>query len=247
MSNGWQLTIDKKPRRHPELDSGSSIDSRFRGNDSKEGMTKATVFLDVDNTIFDRVALRKIEEKLVDAYFGKGAGRRFKQIIEEVRKDVGWGDIKETSKRFIKERDSSDSSSPLAVFLELPFEKYWLPYARELIEYLASNFNLVIFSDGDDMFQKRKIEKLGLYKIAREVILSRSKIDLIADLSKKYQGKLIFIDDRPKIIEEAKKIPRAITIWVKHGRHAGEYRSVSADLETDDLREVILYLKSQPF
>ena len=55
------------------------------------------------------------------------------------------------------------------------------------------------------------------------------------------------IEDVNKIIGEAKKIPRAITIWVKHGRHAGEYRSVSADLETDDLREVILYLKSQPF
>ena len=53
--------MDKKPRRHPELDSGSSIDSRFRGNDSKEGMTKPTVLLDVDNTIFDREAVRKIE------------------------------------------------------------------------------------------------------------------------------------------------------------------------------------------
>ncbi|OGD84144.1 hypothetical protein A2165_02830 [Candidatus Curtissbacteria bacterium RBG_13_40_7] len=206
-------------------------------------MARPTVLLDVDNTIFDREALRKIEGKLIDARFGRGAGRRFGELVEEVRKDVGWGDIKETSKRFVRGRGTSDSSSPLAIFLEQPFEEFWLPYAKELVEYLASNFNLVIFSDGDDIFQKKKIEGLGLYKIAKEVIISRAKIDLVLGLSKKYQGKLIFIDDRPKLIEEAKKLPRATTIWIKHGRHAQEFETANADLETADLQEVIRYLK----
>ncbi|EKD57813.1 MAG: hypothetical protein ACD_57C00139G0003 [uncultured bacterium] len=237
--------MDKKPRRHPELDSGSSIDSRFRGNDSKEGMTKPTVLLDVDNTIFDREAVRKIEGKLIDANYGNGAGRRFRQIIEEVRKDVGWGDIKEASIRFARERGSSDYASALAVFLELPFSQYWRPHAKELVEYLAANFNLIIFSDGDDTFQKEKIEKLGLYKKAREVIISRSKIELFFGFSKKYHGKLIIIDDRPKVIEEAKRLlGNVITIWIKHGRHAQGYERVNADLETTDLKEVVQYLKS---
>src|SRR3972149_5936487 len=208
-------------------------------------MAKPTVLLDVDNTIFDREAVRKIEGKLIDSNYGDGAGRRFKQIVEEVRKDVGWGDIKEASIRFARERGSADYASALAVFLELPFVKYWRPHAKELVVYLPANFNLIIFSDGDDMFQKEKIEKLGLYKKAREVIISRSKIDLLFGLAKKYHGKLIIIDDRPKVIEEAKKLlGNVITIWIKHGRHAQGYETTGADLETTDLKEVIQYLKS---
>ena len=209
-------------------------------------MTKPTVLLDVDNTIFDTEAVRQMADKLIDANYGKGAGQRFMQMVEEVRKDVGWGDLKETALRFAKERKSPDYASVLAVFLELDFVQYWRPYAKELVKYLAENFNLVIFSDGDDMFQKTKIEKLGLYKKAREVIISRSKIDLLEGLATKFQGKFIVIDDRPKVIEEAKKLlGDAITIWVMYGRHAQGHKTIDADLETANLEEVIKYLRRQ--
>lgn len=207
-------------------------------------MTKPTVLLDVDNTIFDTEPVRKLTDKLIDANYGEDAGQRFRQIVEEVRKDVGWGDLKETAKRFASERGSFDYAAVVAVFSDLPFVKYLRPHAKELVNYLAANFNLVIFSDGDDMFQKTKIEELGLYKKAREVIISRSKIDLLEGLAKKYQGKFVVIDDRPKVIEEAKRLlGDVITIWVKYGRHAQGYETVGADLETTDLEEVIQYLR----
>ncbi|OGD93004.1 hypothetical protein A2697_05090 [Candidatus Curtissbacteria bacterium RIFCSPHIGHO2_01_FULL_41_44] len=207
-------------------------------------MTKPTVLLDLDNTIFDVEALFGYTDKLLDVNYGRGAGQEFQKILKEVRQERGYVDWKELGMRFAKARNSSDYASVLGFFFEARFSDYLRPHAQEFVEFLSKNTNLVIFSKGDELFQRKKIKSLGLDKRAGEVIILKSKIDILGNLKQKYRGELIVIDDSPQVIGEAKKIG-ATTVWIKYGRHVAGYDTLGADLETTDLLEAEEYLKKR--
>lgn len=185
-------------------------------------------------------------DNLLDVNYGKGAGAEFQRILKEVREEKGYVDWNELGMRFAKARNSSDYASVLAVFFEASFKDYLRPHTQELVEFLSKNTNLVIFSKGDELFQIKKIKSLGLDRMAQEVVISKSKIDVLGDLKQKYGRDLIVIDDSPQVINETKRIiPGATTVWIKYGRHVAGYETLGADLETTDLLEVKKFLKKR--
>jgi|SRR3989338_2433667 len=207
-------------------------------------MTKSTVLLDVDNTILDIESLKKQQGQIIDANYGEGAQTEFWQIYKQVQEETGVFDPKEVAIRFARKRKSANWASVLVVFVEADFANFLLPRAMELIDYLANNAKLVIFSEGHELFQRQKIEKLGLDKLADEVIITRSKKELFGEVARKFLPPFVVIDDNPEIIIEAKKrLSEVKTVWVKIGQHAKEGQNLDADLETDKLDEVIFYLK----
>lgn len=208
-------------------------------------MNKPTVLLDVDNTILDNEALFGEIARLIDANYGEKSSEKFFEILEDVGGDLGYKDWKEAALRFAKAMNSSDYASVLACFLEVPFKNYFFAGSEELIDFLGSNTNLIIFSDGDNLFQKTKIKQLGLEEKASEVIVSKSKVDLLPGLRKKYDV-IIVIDDKPSVIEAAKNVsPKLITVWIKYGRHVKGTETLGADLETSDLKEVKEFIKEK--
>ena len=209
-------------------------------------MNRPTFLLDVDNTIFDHeAAKRSIDERLVSNY-GQGANVDLDKIYQEVKDELGYIDWKQIAIRFAKRRNSEDYASVLAVFLEIPFNEYLRPGAQEFIEFLKKNGSLIIFSDGDQLFQKTKIEKLGLSSLADEVVISKSKIDLFEELQKKYKGEIFVIDDKPVVIAKAKEVlADCITIWVKFGRHTTSLATTRADFESDDLFKIEKFIEGQ--
>ena len=207
-------------------------------------MSKPTVLLDVDNTILDIESLKKEEGQIIDANYGEEAQKDLWKIYKQVQEEKGVFDPKEVAMRFVRKRKSADWASILAVFVEADFAKFLLPGAMQLIDYLANNANLVIFSEGHELFQRQKIEKLGLDKISDEVIIARSKKELFGEVARKFLPPFVVIDDNPMVIIEAKKRLSGVkTIWFKFGKHTEEGQNPGADLETDKLDEVIFYLK----
>ena len=206
-------------------------------------MTKPTVFLDVDNTILDVDGYKRHIGEVIEANYGEGASDDFWQVYAQVKEELGYN-VKEVATRFAKLRNSPDLASAVAAFLEVSFTEYLFPHARELLRMLSRDSQLIIFSTGDELLQKKKVEDLGLYKMATEVIISASKMDLLKELAKKYSPPYIVIDDRPSVIEEAKRsLSDAVTVWVKIGDYANRKQTVGADLETDDLKEVLAFLR----
>ena len=180
---------------------------------------------------------------MIEANYGEGASDDFWQVYAQVKEELGYN-VKEVATRFAKLRNSPDLASAVAAFLEVSFTEYLFPHARELLRMLSRDSQLIIFSTGDELLQKKKVEDLGLYKMATEVIISASKMDLLKELAKKYSPPYIVIDDRPSVIEEAKRsLSDAVTVWVKIGDYANRKQTVGADLETDDLKEVLAFLR----
>lgn len=207
-------------------------------------MTKPTVLLDLDNTIFDADALLVHINQLIDVNYGNGAHKDFSLVCQKVIDEKGFLDWKEVAIRFAKLKNSPDYASILAIFLEIRFEDYWRPYASALLDFLSENSNLIIFSRGDKFLQKRKAEKLGLFEKANEVIIAESKTNLLTNIGKKYGRGVIVIDDLTEVLNEAKKILHdPVIIWIKYGRHTQGHEIVGADFETENLKDVIAYLK----
>lgn len=207
-------------------------------------MSKFTVLLDVDDTILDIDLVKKFIGSTIEANYGQGTHKKFWEIYEEVRSEKGYVDSKRIATKFAKTVNSENLASAISAFQEVPFQDYLLPSAKKLVAFLSKNSRLIIFSDGDQLFQKTKIKKLGLDKLSKEIIVSRSKKDLFPNVIKNYPGPFVIIDDKPEIILAAKKyLPGSTRIWIEFGKYAQSSNRVNADLKTSDLNDVIIYLK----
>ncbi|GEM_PF-6615410 len=211
---------------------------------SKTQLKSPTVLLDVDNVIYDNEASDRYVRELLDTNYGPGANKDFDSVYQEVKKELGLVDWKEIAIRFAAKRSSDDYASVLAIFLEIPFKDYFRPNAIDLLDFLKVNSKLIILSDGDNLYQKTKIEKLELHNWSEEIIITKSKIGLFGQLDEKYGSELILIDDKPEVIAEAKRVLKGKIIWVKYGHHAEKVETTEADLETEDLNEVQRYLET---
>lgn len=206
-------------------------------------MSKPTVFLDIDNTILDISSVKKQISIAIDDNYGQGNSDKFWQVYSQVRDEFGFVKVKEIATRFAKLTNSPDYASAIAAFVDVPFEEYLLPGAAELIDFLGKNTNLVVFSDGDDLFQGAKVKRLGLDNMASEVIISESKKDLFNEIKTKYSD-LIFVDDKPAILEAVKKAMDCKTVWVKFGKYAEGKDTIGADFESENLAKIGEYIKN---
>lgn len=207
-------------------------------------MAKYTVFCDIDDTILDASAIKKDANKIIDANYGQGASSQFWDIYKEVKKEKGFIDLPEIALRFAKRRNSPDFASAVAAFLEVDFAKYFRPNAQKLLGFLSKNSTLIILSQGHEIFQREKAERLGLFKLASKVIITQSKKQSLGSLFDGFSPPFIMIDDNPEVLQEAKKLQDDLrTIRVKFGGHAQEGTSFKADLETASLEGILIYLE----
>lgn len=207
-------------------------------------MTKPTVFLDIDDTILDAVAVKRDADKIIDANYGPGSNRQFADIYKEVKEEKGFFDLQEIALRFAKQKNSPDYASAIAAFTEVDFSKYLRPQADRLLDFLSKNSNLVVFSQGHEIFQRRKAEKLGLFELASKVIITQSKKQDIGNLFVDFSPPYIMIDDNPEVLREAKRLQQDLTtIRVKYGKHIQE-EVFKADYEAENLKEVVVYLRN---
>lgn len=205
-------------------------------------MIKPTVFLDIDDTILDVLAVKRDADKIIDANYGRGSSRQFADIYKEVKEERGFFDLQEIALRFAKLKNSPDFASAIAAFGEVDFPKYLRPQAHRLLDFLSKNSNLVIFSQGHEIFQRQKAQKLGLFEFASKVIITQSKKQSLKDLFGGFSPPYIMIDDNPEVLREAKRLQQDLTtIRVKFGKHIQE-EVFKADYEAKNLKEIVVYL-----
>jgi hypothetical protein len=107
---------------------------------------------------------------------------------------------------------------------------------------------VVIVSDGDVVFQPRKIERSGLCEAVegRLLVYIHKERDL-PDVERHFPAQhYVILDDKPRILAAAKKMwkDRVTSIFVRQGRHAHDPRNVQPfpepDLAVDQIGELLL-------
>ena len=105
----------------------------------------------------------------------------------------------------------------------------------------------MILTDGDVVFQPRKIERSGLLEaVEKNVLIYIHKEKELADLERRYPAEhYVLIDDKIRILSAIKKIwkEKVTTIFVKQGHYAFDEKEVtkypSADLTIERIGDLI--------
>ena len=183
------------------------------------------VFLDVDNTLLDNDAAKAMLEARIAAAVPADVADRFWQQYESVRDAEDYVDFPATVARLAAEHQT-DASRIERILDELPYPDFVYPGALEAIERLwRMGMTPVILSDGDPVFQPRKIARAGLAAAVRgNVLIYVHKEQELAELTRRFPGpRPVFVDDKARILGHVdRQLPDAVTIHVRQGRYAAE-------------------------
>jgi len=182
------------------------------------------VFLDVDNTLLDNDAAKAaLESRIADAV-APDVAHRFWDLYERVRDAKDYVDFPATIERLSLEHAAA-AARIREILDSLPYRVFVYPGAMQMIERLWRAWTPVILSDGDPVFQPRKIERAGLAAAVRgNVLIYVHKDERLADVMARFAGpRPVFVDDKARILGHIEReLPDAVTVHVAQGSHASE-------------------------
>jgi FMN phosphatase YigB (HAD superfamily) len=152
-------------------------------------MRRQLVFLlDVDNTLLDNDRIVQDLRDYLNRVYGLDACERYWTIFEELRRELGYADFLGALQRYRLERPHDPSLLRMSTFLiEYPFADRLFPGALEVIAHLNRAGAVVIFSDGDAVFQPWKVERSGLRAAVNgQVLIYVHKEQMLPDVERHY-------------------------------------------------------------
>src|SRR5260221_11569189 len=182
------------------------------------------VFLDVDNTLLDNDAAKAALASRIARSVTADSARRFWELYEAVRAEEGFIDFPSTVER-LRESQPTDAARIAAVLDELPYREFIYPGALAMIERLWRAWTPVILSDGDPVFQPRKIDRAGLAAAVRGNVLVyvHKERELVAATARFPGDRPAFVDDKARILGHIERQrPDAITVHVRQGSYSLE-------------------------
>lgn len=204
--------------------------------------------LDCDNTLLDND--RVVEDLRVHlaSEFGAGNCARYWQIFEELREELGYADYLGALQRYRLGAMNDPRLLLMSAYLvDYPFADRLYPRALAAIEHLRRWGPTVILSDGDVVFQPRKIQRSGLWKaVEGRVLIYIHKEQMLDDVEQRYPAPhYVMVDDKLRVLAAMKKIwrERLTTVFPRQGHYAFDPEIISkhppADLTIEHIGELL--------
>lgn len=209
------------------------------------------VFLvDVDNTLLDndRIAV-DLRRHLADA-FGAERQERYWSIFEELRDQLGYADYLGALQRYRAENPHDPHFLQTSFYLvDYPFANRLYPGSLDAINHLRKIGCTVILSDGDVVFQPRKVQRSGIFEAVQgRVLIYIHKEHELADIEKRYPAQhYVLVDDKLRILSAMKKSwgNRLTTVFPRQGHYAHDPKTLAefppADITIDRIGDLVNY------
>jgi len=208
-------------------------------NTREAGSAASVVFLlDVDNTLLDNDRFgADLGDTLLQA-FGAEARDRYWAIYAQLRDQLGYADYLGALQQFREGLDNDPSLLQMSKYLlEYPFAERLYPHALEAIAHLRTLGPAAILSDGDVVFQPRKIQRAGLWDALRgEVLVYMHKQRMLVAMQQRYPAAhYVMVDDKPQLLAEMKQRlgSRLTTVFVRQGHYAAAAADETIDPPPD--------------
>jgi FMN phosphatase YigB (HAD superfamily) len=193
-----------------------------------------TVFLfDVDNTLFNNDALSADLSEHLDSEFGSSARERYWKIFETLRSELGYADYLGALQRYRMDVPDDPQLLRMSAFLiDYPFESRLFPGALKAIAHCRRVGPTAILSDGDVVFQPRKVLRSGLWEAFEgRVLIYLHKEQMLDAVERHYPAKhYVMVDDKLRLLDAMKKVwgSKLTTIFVRQGHYALDMANISA-------------------
>jgi FMN phosphatase YigB (HAD superfamily) len=186
--------------------------------------------LDVDNTLLDNDRVQDDLREHLAREFGTASRDRYWHCFEELRDELGYADYLGALQRYrLDELRADGTSDPrllqISSFLvDYPFAQRLYPGALESIAHLSRFGRTVILSDGDVVFQPRKVQRSGLWcAVEGHVLIYIHKERMLADVLRRYPADhYVLVDDKLRILTAMKRLlgTRLTTVFPRQGHYA---------------------------
>jgi FMN phosphatase YigB (HAD superfamily) len=213
--------------------------------------TGDVVFLfDVDNTLLDNDRVTADLKQYLTHEVGPERQQRYWAIYEQLRAELGYADYLGALQRYRIEYPHDPRLLTVSRFLvNYPFANRLFPNSLDVVDQCKQWGKAVILSDGDVVFQPRKIERSGLFDaVDGNVLIYVHKERELDDVAQQYPARqYVLVDDKLRILTAVKKAwsARVTTVFPRQGHYARDPQAAAsypaADVSLDRIGDLLSY------
>jgi FMN phosphatase YigB (HAD superfamily) len=213
--------------------------------------TSPIVFLvDVDDTLLDNVRVKADLKKHIEREFGPRCRDRFWAIHEELFNELGYYDYLGAFQRFRIEHPYDPHLVTAANFLvDYPFANRLYPHSLDVLERFRGWGPTVIVTDGDMVFQPRKVQRSGIFEtVEGHVLIYIHKEKALDDIAHRYPAEhYVLVDDKLRILTAFKQAwgKRVTTVFPRQGECSRSPVTPtaypSADISVEGISDLLEY------
>ncbi len=180
---------------------------------------------DVDNTLLDNDRIiTDLDHHLVHE-FGEECRDHYWQAFEALRSELGYADYLGALQRYRVATGNDPRLLLMSSFLvDYPFVTRLYAGAIEVLGRLQRRGPTVILSDGDVVFQPRKIQRCGLWDaVDGRVLIYVHKEQMLQEVERRYPARhYVMVDDKLRILAAMKQRwgDRLTTVFPRQGHYA---------------------------
>lgn len=214
-------------------------------------MEHKVVFLfDVDNTLLDNDRVIVDLRRQMGVEVGEESQKRYWELFEQIRNELGYADYLGALQRYRAENPRDMRVLRVSAYLSnYPFANRLFPASLDVIEHVRQWGPAVILTDGDVVFQPRKVERSGLLDAVegRVLIYVHKELEL-DDVERRYPADhYVMVDDKPRLLSAIKDVwgSRVTTVFPIQGHYARDAESRAryppADLTVERIGNLLDY------
>jgi FMN phosphatase YigB (HAD superfamily) len=192
-------------------------------------MHPVVTLFDVDNTLLDNDRVVADLMRFMDRELGRDRRDDYWQIFEALRAELGYADYLGALQRYRSRHPRDSHVLAVSQFLiNYPFANRLFPESLDALEHAKRWGPAVILSDGDVVFQPRKIERSGLLDLVDDhILIYVHKEEELADVEGRYPAeRYVMVDDKLWLLEAMKQHwgGRVTTVWPRQGHYVNDAR-----------------------
>jgi len=203
--------------------------------------------LDVDNTLLDNDRVTADLRRHLTQAFGAERQDRYWTIFEQLRTELGYADYLGALQQYRIENPRDPNFLKVSFYLlDYPFANRLFPASLDVIEHFSKFGPTVLLSDGDVVFQPRKVQRSGLYEaVEGRVLIYVHKEKELDDVENRFPARhYVLVDDKLRILDAVKKVwgKRLTTVFPRQGHYALEAKHINypaADITVERIGELV--------
>jgi FMN phosphatase YigB (HAD superfamily) len=197
-----------------------------------EKMEKVVFLFDVDNTLLDNDRVSQNLRGFLEKEVGAARSNRYWEIFEELRAELGYADYLGALQRYRVENPYDSHLLAVSTFLiNYPFANRLFPNSLDVIEHCRKFGKVVVLTDGDVVFQPRKVERSGLFEAFEgNILIYIHKEHELSDVERRYPAAhYVLVDDKLRILTAIKKIwgAKVTTVFPRQGHYAFDEKEIA--------------------
>jgi len=211
-------------------------------------MDKVIFLFDVDNTLLDNDRVSKDLRLFLEKEVGAKRAGRYWEIFEELRSELGYADYLGALQRYRIEQPYDTHLLAVSTFLiNYPFANRLFPNSLDALEHCRRFGKVVILTDGDVVFQPRKVERSGLFEaVEGNILIYIHKESELHDVERRYPAEhYVLVDDKLRILTAIKKVwgAKVTTVFPRQGHYAFDEKEIAkyppADIKIERIGDLL--------